>query len=117
EGVPFADQLWAVLEDPAQEPGARLRAACALAAVDANSARWRPVREDVATLLVTADPLRISGWVELLEPVRPELLDPLRKEFAKCNANGKSPVAASILAEFLAGDTPALVALLLEAEA
>jgi hypothetical protein len=67
-------RLWAELEDRTAEPDRRFRAACALAAYTPEDPRWKSVGPDVVAKLVTENALKLSSWVENLEPVAPELL-------------------------------------------
>jgi formylglycine-generating enzyme required for sulfatase activity len=69
-GAALLDDLWTVAKDHKKEPGARLRAACALAKFDPdNSAGWREIRDDIAAFLVAqADSTRIY-WIEALKLV------------------------------------------------
>jgi serine/threonine protein kinase/formylglycine-generating enzyme required for sulfatase activity len=75
---PFAAEagppLWAVLENRRRLPAERLRAACALAVLAEDDARWPEVGLDVAARLVAENGLVIADWAKALHPVRRHLL-------------------------------------------
>src|SRR5262249_5437331 len=70
-------RLWEVLEDRKRPPGARLRAACVLAAYADDDERWPGVSREVAMRLVAENSLVIAGWAKALRPVRRYLLPTL----------------------------------------
>jgi serine/threonine protein kinase/formylglycine-generating enzyme required for sulfatase activity len=78
---PHADALggplWAVLQDGREDPGRRLRAACALAVYAPDDDRWEQVGGDVARRLVAENTLVIAAWADALRPVSRHLLPPL----------------------------------------
>jgi formylglycine-generating enzyme required for sulfatase activity len=74
---PVAEGLWPVLEDRLADPGARLRAACVLAAYAPDDDRWEKVSPDVAGRLVAENGLEIGQWAGALKPVGRHLLPPL----------------------------------------
>jgi formylglycine-generating enzyme required for sulfatase activity/predicted Ser/Thr protein kinase len=115
-GAPVTPRLWAVLADPRVDPGQQLRAACALAELDPTSDQWPAVAPDVVARLTAEDALLVSGWAELLRPVRAELAGPLKVVFHDRRHTEHSHTAASILAEYLADDPSALVELIREAD-
>jgi formylglycine-generating enzyme required for sulfatase activity len=71
------DEFWELLENPANDPDQRFRAACALAAFDPDNPRWYKVRDDVAGKLAAQKPFEMARWAELLRPMRKVLLPPL----------------------------------------
>jgi formylglycine-generating enzyme required for sulfatase activity len=92
------DGLWDLLETEVADPGGRFRAAAALAAYDANSARWEPVSRWVAEHLVAQSSLALPRWVEALRPARNQLTPVLAARFQE----GPTPVAAAIIADYAA---------------
>src|SRR5262249_9188555 len=68
------DELWELLENPANDPDQRFRAACALAAFAPDDPRWDKVRDDVVAKLAAQEPFEIARWTELLKPMRKALL-------------------------------------------
>jgi len=68
--VAVAPGLWAVLTDSAADAGRRVRAACALAGLVPDDARWEAVAPAVSDLVVRENPLAAAVWLEALEPVR-----------------------------------------------
>src|SRR5262249_36404360 len=69
--------FWEVLAESKNQPGERLRAACALAVYNPEDSRWQKVSRDVAARLVAEDGLVLARWAEALRPVRRHLLAPL----------------------------------------
>jgi len=69
--------LWTEFDNPRNDAGRRLRAACALAAYDLHNQRWEKVSTDVAKQLVVENPLVLGMWIEALRPVSDFLLPPL----------------------------------------
>ena len=73
-----APGLWAVLMDAKADAGKRVRAACALAGLTPDDARWKAVSAAVTDAVVRANPVEFVSWSAALEPVRgvlvPELL-------------------------------------------
>jgi formylglycine-generating enzyme required for sulfatase activity len=70
-------RLWELLQDPKEEQGRRLRAACALAAFAPDDARWERVKGDVAATLAAQKPFEIARWTEALKGVGNRLIPPL----------------------------------------
>jgi formylglycine-generating enzyme required for sulfatase activity len=69
-------RLWAVLDQPRQDSGRRLRAAAALAALDPdNAVLWTKVRQDVVAPLVRENLLDLKHWARAFYPVRHRLAD------------------------------------------
>ncbi len=121
----LAEPLWAVLEDRASDPDARLRAACALAEYDvsqdeANQKRWEGVAPFVADRLLVAvqqNPSHYTPLLQMLRPVGDRLVTPISQVFR----NSERPPtdrswATSILTEYVT--RPELLAdLLMDADA
>jgi formylglycine-generating enzyme required for sulfatase activity len=111
----LTERLWqAVAKGPAPR---RLRAACALAALDPDGGPWRRHQADVALALVAEDPLRVGRWAEGLRPVRRQLTGRL----LGLSGDGTRPeaerhLATSLLADFAADQPDVLVAALLRAD-
>jgi serine/threonine protein kinase/formylglycine-generating enzyme required for sulfatase activity len=122
---PLAGRLWAVLEDGQADPGQRFRAACALAAFDAedgetNRNRWRGVSPFVTDRLLSAmqrNPSHYDLLLRTLDPVRDRLLGPLSEAFRGGRAEADRSWATSILTEYAADWPDVLADLLLDADA
>src|SRR5262249_32125174 len=69
--------FWELLENPANDPDQRFRAACALAAFAPDDPRWDKARDDVLGKLAAQQPFEVARWAELFGPVRTALLPPL----------------------------------------
>jgi formylglycine-generating enzyme required for sulfatase activity len=106
-GARFADELRRTVEDEAAEPGARFRAAAALAAFAPEHPCLVAEGERVVSTLLAVNPLELGSWAEAFRPARAALLDPLRDEFGGDDPN-RSRVAATVLADY-ASDRPDLV--------
>jgi formylglycine-generating enzyme required for sulfatase activity len=82
---PYAAQvapgLWAVLTDTRAEAGKRVRAASALAGLAPANARWVEAAPVVGELVVKENALEAVVWAQALEPVRRELVAPLRARY------------------------------------
>ncbi|MBM4088932.1 MAG: hypothetical protein FJ276_05790 [Planctomycetes bacterium] len=105
------ERLWMILtEEIAPDTGPRrLRAACALAAYDADDDRWNRVRDDVVAQLVQVQPVFLAYWRAGFVPVGEELAGPLCRA---CRDRMLSDVgrivARDLLAEY-AADQPAVL--------
>jgi formylglycine-generating enzyme required for sulfatase activity len=73
--------LWSTLLDANGDSGNRVRAACALAGLTPNDARWAIIAPVVTEIVVRANPVEYVTWAEALEPVRVHLLHPLMKNY------------------------------------
>jgi formylglycine-generating enzyme required for sulfatase activity len=69
--------FWQLLENPANDPDQRFRAAGALAAFAPDDPRWVKVGDDVGGKLAAQKPFEIARWAELLKPMRNVLLPAL----------------------------------------
>lgn len=104
------DDLWALLEDHQTEAEVQLRVGCALAAYDADNARWRHVASDLALSLVRENLLSLGEWVPTLRPIREWLRGPLQEVFQNSELEESVREAAGVtLAEFF-HDLPHLLA-------
>lgn len=112
-----APQLWTILEDKAESLPRRFRAACALAALDADSSRWQAVMRLVAGRLIEEDLLLVGRWAEALRPIRAALCQPL----AALARDGDRPpaqrhLAATLLADYAVDQPKLLAELILDAD-
>jgi formylglycine-generating enzyme required for sulfatase activity len=92
-----------VLLDESAEPGARLRAACGLVALDpASAGKCEAVAPSLCEALLAEDHRTVTTWLELLGPAAPLLVPPLGQACcdAKRDATTQS-TAAEALAEAL----------------
>jgi formylglycine-generating enzyme required for sulfatase activity len=71
------DGFWELLENPANDPDQRFRAAGALAAFAPDDPRWDKVRDDVAGKLAAQKPFEIARWAEVFKSMRKVLLPAL----------------------------------------
>ena len=89
-----------VLHDETAEPAARLRAACALAAIDPAAARgWVPVAGALAEALICEHHRALPKWMSLLGPVNTILVEPLSDV---CRDRDRDPASQSVAAKALA---------------
>jgi formylglycine-generating enzyme required for sulfatase activity len=102
----LTEGLWELLENPANDPDQRFRAACALAVFAPHDPRWDKARDDVAGKLAAQEPFEIARWTEVLKPMRNALLPPL----AACLEDEKrSPAERRLIANIYgsyAADVP-----------
>ena len=111
------DGLWKITEDPKADNDRRLRAACALAALDAESPRWQGMGNVLTEVLVAENPLVAVVWVEALRPVRNTLLPALTAVFRDHHrSDSERSLAAGILADYAAGRPELLADLLADAD-
>jgi serine/threonine protein kinase/formylglycine-generating enzyme required for sulfatase activity len=97
------DELNGVLLDASAEPGARLRAACGLVALDPSTAgSWQAVAPALCEALVAEKQKAVTTWLELIEPAAGILVAPLGEvcRDAKRDSTTQS-TAAMTLAEIL----------------
>ncbi len=71
------EDLWEFLRNPGNDPDQRLRAACALAAVDRSDLRWSETSPAIAKTLLDQKQLVMLQWTDALKPVGKWLLQPL----------------------------------------
>jgi formylglycine-generating enzyme required for sulfatase activity len=123
------ERLWSLAEDTQARPDRRFRAACALAELDPESARWHKAARAVAAHLVTENPLLVGTWTDALRPVRLRLLDALSEIALRTTSSGGADdaerrfaeaqdraVAVNILADYAADRPKTLAELLVEVE-
>ncbi len=113
--MPYAGQLverlWGVWDEAQSASGGqRLRAACALASMDATSSRWRDVTDDVATQLVQVRTVYLPYWQRTLEPIGEKLAPSLLKLFHDPERPAiERTLATDLLADYAASDAKLLV--------
>ena len=111
QGDGLTGQCWAVLEAPERVSSERFRAACALAAWDAEAPRWKPCAEDVALWLVSENPRMVLEWAVALKPASAWLCGPLKILFRQARREELRTAAALVLADYLQDDAAQLVEL------
>jgi formylglycine-generating enzyme required for sulfatase activity len=89
-----APGLWAVLTDAKADAGRRVRAACALAGLTPDDARWATVSGEVVGLVVKENPLQAVVWAQALEPVRAALLPALIQRYPESRTKIESGTLA-----------------------
>jgi formylglycine-generating enzyme required for sulfatase activity/tRNA A-37 threonylcarbamoyl transferase component Bud32 len=113
-------RLWTVAADDRQAPGARLRASVALAQLDPDSRvdKWPRIADTTAMLLlrdISENPGHFNTWVDVFAPARNWLVGPFRKSFADLSrTEAERLLAATVLAQYLAGDVPELIELAMQ---
>jgi serine/threonine protein kinase/formylglycine-generating enzyme required for sulfatase activity len=114
------DQLWNVLASDDREAGARLRAACAIAALDYQRAAGLFEFTAVLARGMLDEGVRdVPHWLNLLEPALPSLVDPLGRLCSDRETDhAMQAVAAEAIAEILKrqGDTKKLAAILVSSQ-
>jgi formylglycine-generating enzyme required for sulfatase activity len=95
------DRFWPVLQGSDAARSRRLRAACALAPVAAEDARWAEVSDEVARGLAGENLIMLGKWAQLLQPVRKHLVPHLVRRLLTADARGFPALLAvlSIYAE------------------
>ena len=73
----LTERLWTLLENPKNDQGQRLRAACALSVFAPDDRRWEKAGGDVAATLVIQKPFVVAQWTEALKGVRRWLIPQL----------------------------------------
>jgi hypothetical protein len=88
-----------VLKDETAQPAARLRAACALAAIDPAAAQgWGPVASALAEALIDEHFRAMPKWISLLSPANAILLKPLSKV---CHDGERDPTSKTVATQAL----------------
>jgi formylglycine-generating enzyme required for sulfatase activity len=106
-------RLWSALESAKPGDPNLLAVASALADYDATSPRWEPVAATVAQTLVGTNPFVLGPWLPALKPVWGTLNAPLESVFQDpAMSESERSQAASILADFAAGEPARLARLL-----
>jgi formylglycine-generating enzyme required for sulfatase activity/predicted Ser/Thr protein kinase len=108
--------LWSRLENPREPPARRIRAACALAALDPDSPRWRDVRGPTIDILLSENRLWQGRWAELLRPARRWLLPPLADAFRSPSRPADRDLVTDLLLDYAGDDPDTLTDLLLDAD-
>ncbi len=110
---PIIPNLWGVLDSSKTGDVSLLPTASALADYDAESPHWESTAGNVAGALVSANPVFLGPWLDVLRPVRGKLIAPLAAIFRnKSHSESERTLATNILADY-AGDDPGLIAELL----
>lgn len=107
----LSEDLWRVVADLRAPRSERFRAACALAAWDADESRWATHALEVAGWLVSERPPLLTQWIEILFPVRGELIPVLKSLIGRSENPQSRQHAILVLSEFLRDDAAALVEL------
>ena len=115
------DDLWKVVEDTKSDHSEqRLQAASALAMYDPNNDQaWIAVAPAITDLLVNENSLRLTIWIDLLEPLRQYLVPQLGSVFrASLEDRSQSEIdsATDVLEIYAADDLKQLSELVLDAE-
>jgi formylglycine-generating enzyme required for sulfatase activity len=112
------EKLWTVLMQPGREhEPQRLRAASALAGYAPGSEKWPEVRDRIANDLVEVPESRLAAWMDLLRPLREQLLIGVATVFRdRHRSETQHCLAALILAEYAANERGTLTDFLLDAE-
>jgi hypothetical protein len=88
-----------VLKDETAQPAARLRAACALAAIDPAAVQgWGPVASALAEALIDEHFRAMPKWISLLSPANTILVKPLSEV---CRDVDRDPTSQTVAAEAL----------------
>jgi eukaryotic-like serine/threonine-protein kinase len=118
--LPYKDrlnkQLWQVVTSGTSEQ--RIRAGAALAEYDPKNDAWQKVNTDVVTALVSVPPVEAKQWIDMLRPVRPQLVEPLETRYRdrSSNRDADRPVASAALADYFTGDSQKLTELIVLAD-
>jgi eukaryotic-like serine/threonine-protein kinase len=120
----LAERLWGVLSDAQADAEQRFRAACALATYDAggdeNEKRWAGVSPFVADRLLAAvqqNPSDYRAFLEMLRPIRDDLITPLSKVYrSRERGEAERSFATTILADYASDHTSVLANLLMDGD-
>ncbi len=107
------EALWALAGSPTDSETA-FRAATALAHCAPQDARWTRIAGQTADALLERNNVHLSGWVDLLRPVKDHLQDRLLQRLSLATQNTDITRISDVLAEYV-DDAPSLVTLLAEA--
>ncbi len=100
--------LQRTLEAPREDKGRRLRAACALATLDPNSAAWRTHASEIVSWLVAMNRFTLAEWSSLLRPVQHWLRDDLASAFRRAENPGEADAAAFVFADTVDDPRPVI---------
>jgi formylglycine-generating enzyme required for sulfatase activity len=116
------ERFWDVLDDTQADKDRRFRAACDLANSDAvgTERRWDAVAPFVANRLIASilkNPSHYAPLIEMLRPVRDQLLSPLCSNIRhKKKPESERFLATSILADYASDQPDVLADLLMDSE-
>ena len=102
----FTGRLWSVLDEANADAEERLLAASTLAAYAPNDPRWKQAGPDVATKLVTENPLMLGKWIDALRPVSRFLGVPLADIIQDESFSDSAKIAACDVVAAYAADDP-----------
>lgn len=115
-GAPgLTEPLARIVRDPHADPEKMLRAAGALAEFAPDDLHGANIRERIAAGLLKQNPLELSTWLEVFQPIRHALLPPLRVSFRDSSSAQDRHFAAVILAQYADDNPELLTELLLDA--
>jgi formylglycine-generating enzyme required for sulfatase activity len=115
----LVDKLWAVAQAPDKGKEAqRLRAAAALATYDPESKKWATCSYSVVNDLVRENPVHLLYWREVYRPVSDSFRKPLEEVYRdqRPERATERSLAASLLADYAAGNIQVLADLLMDAD-
>jgi serine/threonine protein kinase/formylglycine-generating enzyme required for sulfatase activity len=120
--VPYQERLvaklWAVAEAPEKrKESQRLRAAAALAQYDPENGRWAKVQQAVADDLLNVPGGYLGAWMNLLRPVRLQLLAPLSVVFgSSTRRETERSLAMDVLTDYAADRPKVLAGVVMDAD-
>jgi serine/threonine protein kinase/tetratricopeptide (TPR) repeat protein len=101
------EQLWQNVRSGTTSE--RIRSAAALAEYDAKNEQRGQVGEDVVTALVSVPSSETDEWIEMLNPVRAQLIPLLLRELSKPNTDAHRSIIREILTAY-SFDRPKILA-------
>jgi serine/threonine protein kinase/formylglycine-generating enzyme required for sulfatase activity len=106
-------RLWDMAANPGAGTKGRFRAACVLAELVPDAKEWGQIAAEVAKALLKESPLQVERWVNVLRPVRAQLLEPLAS-IAQSHQHSEveRSLALPVLADFAADRPDILVGLI-----
>jgi formylglycine-generating enzyme required for sulfatase activity/tRNA A-37 threonylcarbamoyl transferase component Bud32 len=111
------ETLWARAAERAASAEERFRALVALAAFDAKGKDWPDHADFAADQMLRSNPLHLGTWEQALRPVGVALVPPLAKVYREARSPERREAAATVLADYAAGQPELLADLLLDADA
>jgi eukaryotic-like serine/threonine-protein kinase len=114
----FLDRLWAVASDETTDKKRKLRAGCALAALDSGNARWQALASDIAgSLVLDENRFHLERWLDALRPVSKSLLKPVASIFRdRARSEEERLESTLILQQFAATEPEFLVNVIKDAD-
>jgi formylglycine-generating enzyme required for sulfatase activity len=109
--------LWQRVEAPRADGGERLRAACALAAMDPENPRWAQAGPVLVEHLLAENRVFLSHWMEAFRCVRLALLPSLARACLNPTRPAEQAVATDVLLDYAADQPEWLAEILTEADA